>query len=263
MKTSLSFPLRLLGLSALLTPLLTACPIYRPPPPPTSPSFSLNFSYPAQADTTGLNLVAYTYAGSGANAGKPTSINPYDGYPVSGNYSSYSVPMKAQTSPAVYNPSLGTLNLGGYALDNVLSPGGLNCRAFRPAQDVALGTFTVTPADVQTCYVYFVAYSDSNGNGRPDGSEVVYMTHDVLSYADKDYTYSGASTDGKISSIGTVRQGWTLLRHSVLQPSSTPGQYKVSMTSVSADDQSIAIEMHEPSPFLTSMSLGDLTGGAK
>ena len=87
------------------------------------------------------------------------------------------------------------------------------------------------------------------------------MTHDVLSYADKDFTYSGASVDGKITTTGTVRRGWTVLRHLVLQPANAPGQYRVSMTSLPTEDLGIAIQMHEPSPFLTSMGLN--AGGAK
>ena len=90
------------------------------------------------------------------------------------------------------------------------------------------------------------------------------MTHDMLSYADKDFTYSGASADGKITTTGNVRRGWTVLRHLVLQLSSAPGQYRISMTSLPTEKLGIAIQTHEPSPFLTSMSLGGLNaGGAK
>ena len=254
MKRPLGKSLPLLSAGILLTSLLTACP--QPVPLPTSPVFNLSFNYPVQADMgAGLTLAAYTYSG----AGKVTAVNGYGGYP--GPYSTYSSPIRAATSPVTVNYNLASLYLGGFALDSLLSPSGTDCRSFRPPQDPALGTVTVTPADVKTCYVYFVAYVDSNRNGLPESSEVEYMTHDVLSYADKDFTYSGASADGKIVTTGSVRQGWTVLRHSVLQPTATPGHYRVSMTSLPPEDQGIAIQMHEPSSFLTSMGLQ--AGGAK
>ena len=248
--------LPLLSAGALLSSLLTACPQPQPVPPPTSPTFNLSFSYPAQADLgTGLTLAAYTYSG----AGKVIAVSGYGGYP--SPYGPYSSPIKAAASPVSGNYNLTSLSLGGYALDNLLLPGGTDCRSFKPPQDAALGSITVTPADAKTCSVYFVAYTDSNRNGLPESSEVRYMTHDVLSYADKDFTYSGASVDGKITTTGTVRRGWTVLRHLVLQPANAPGQYRVSMTSLPTEDLGIAIQMHEPSPFLTSMGLN--AGGAK
>ena len=254
MKQPFRKSLPLLSAGVLLSSLLTACP--QPVPLPTSPTFNLSFSYPAQADlSAGLTLAAYTYSG----AGKVTAVN---GYAYPGSYGTYSAPIKAASSPPVPGGgNLPSLYLGGYALDSLLAPNGTNCQSFKPPQDAALGTITVTPADVRTCYVYFVAYLDSNRNGLPESSEVRYMTHDVLSYADKDFTYSGASTDGKITTTGNVRRGWTVLRHLVLQPASTPGSYKVSMTSLPTEDLGIAIQMHEPSPFLTSMGLN--AGGVK
>ena len=256
--------LPLLSAGALLSSLLTACPQPQPVPPPTSPTFNLSFSYPAQADLgIGLTLAAYTYSGTG----KVIAVSGYGGYP--SPYGPYSSPIKAAASPVSGNYNLTSLSLGGYALDNLLLPGGTDCRSFKPPQDAALGSITVTPADAKTCYVYFVAYTDSNRNGLPESSEVRYMTHDVLSYADKDFTYSGASANGKLTTTGNVSRGWTVLRHLVLQPSSAPGQYRVSMTSLPTEDLGIAIQMHEPSPFLTSMgltsmSLGGLNaGGAK
>ena len=229
-------------------------------PPPTSLTFNLSFSYPAQADIApGLTLAAYTCSG----AGKVIAVSGYSGYP--SPYGPYSSPIKAAASPPVPgNYNLTSLSLGSYALDSLLLPGGTDCRSFKPPQDAALGTITVTPADAKTCYVYFVAYTDSNRNSLPESSEVRYMTHDVLSYANKNLTYSSASADGKIITTSNVRRGWTVLRHLVLQPSSAPGQYRVSMTSLPTEDLSIAIQLHELSPFLTSMSLGGLNaGGAK
>ena len=122
-------------------------------PPLTSPTFNLSFSYPAQADLgTGLALAAYTYS----DAGKVIAVSGYDGYP--SPYGPYSSPIKAAVSPPIPgNYSLTSLFLGGYALDSLLLPGNTDCRSFKPPQDAALGIITVTPADVKTCYVYFVA----------------------------------------------------------------------------------------------------------
>jgi len=133
------------------------------------------------------------------------AVSGYGGYP--SPYGPYSSPIKAAASPVSGNYNLTSLSLGGYALDNLLLPGGTDCRSFKPPQDAALGSITVTPTDAKTCYVYFVAYTDSNRNGLPESSEVRYMTHDVLSYADKDFTHSGASADGKLTTIGNVRRG--------------------------------------------------------
>ena len=143
--------LPLLSAGALLSSLLTACP--QSVPPLTSPTFNLSFSYPAQADLgTGLALAAYTYSG----AGKVIAVSGYGGYP--SPYGPYSSPIKATVSPPIPgNYNLTSLSLGGYAFDSLLLPGNTDCRSFKPPQDAALGIITVTPADVKTCYVYFVA----------------------------------------------------------------------------------------------------------
>jgi hypothetical protein len=242
MKLSKSRRIRLLGLAAVLTPVLTACPM---PPSPPPPGIGLSFSYPPKADTTDLTLAAITFS----STGQVTVVNSYGGY-----YGPYAAQVSPVAPPPV-NFKTSSLYLDGYALQNLLSPTGTNCRSFKDDQDKGLGTITVTPADVKTCYVYFIAFADGNRNNKPEAGEEVYMTHDVLSYADKDFSYSGASTDGKVSTSGSVKVGWTVLRHSVLQPASTPGGYKVTMTSVPVEDQAIAIQMHEPSNFLTSLSL--------
>ncbi len=208
-------------------------------PLPTSPTFSLNFSYPAQADTTpGLTLAAYSYTG----AGRVIAINGYGGYP--GSYGAYSSPITPATSPVPVNYNLASLYLGGYTLDSLLSPNGANCQSFRPPQDAALGSVTVTPADVKTCYVYFVAYTDSNRNGLPESSEVRYMTHDVLSYADKTVTLSFLTAAPNMKQTWNFAAGWSRAAHYVYLPDDS-ATYLRSLNS----DPVQRYELHEPTPF--------------
>ena len=115
---------------------------------------------------------------------------------------------------------------------------------------------SVTPGDVSTCDLFFVAYQDKNGDNNPTIEEERYITHDVYSYASSAFTYSMNSKDGHSTVSGTRTQGWSLVRHTVLQPSATPGKYIVTMNSVPTADESISIRLHEPTNFMTSMSLG-------
>ena len=78
----------------------------------------------------------------------------------------------------------------------------------------------------------------------------------MYSYASSAFTYSMNSKDGHSTVSGTRTQGWSLVRHTVLQPSATPGKYIVTMNSVPTADESISIRLHEPTNFMTSMSLG-------
>ncbi len=253
--------LRLLGLGALLTPFLTACP---PAPPPPPPGFSLSFRYPDGADTTGLTLAAIYFSGPG-----DVRLVGSSGY---GGYSSYSLPAAGKVSAAALKPATSpvypgngaptTLYVDGFSLQSILNSPGAPCRSFQDDAAAGMQQVTVTPPDVKTCYVYFVAFRDANGDRLPQSSEEVYSTHDVLANASSDFSYTAVSPGGRSRESGNLKTGWTLVRHTVLEPSATPGQFLVSMTSVSTADQGVAIRMHEPSDYLTSMSL-NVTGGAK
>ena len=253
--------LRLLGFGALLTPLLTACP---PVPPPPLPGFSLSFSYPDGANTTGLTLAAIYFPGPGD--GRLVGTGGYSGY------NNYSLPAASKGSAAALKPATSpvypssgaptTLYVDGYSLQSILNSTGAPCRSFQDDAAAGMQQVTVTPPDVKTCYVYFVAFKDVNGDRLPQSSEEVYSTHDVLANASSDFSYTAVSADGKSRESGSLKTGWTVVRHTVLQPSAAPGQFLVSMASVSTADQGVAIRMHEPSDYLTSMSL-TVTGGAK
>ncbi len=218
-----------MAVGALLTTVLTACPQPAPPPPP---GFTLTFSYPPQADTTGLTLAAIYF--DGPVTPKVLNVYPYQ----AGN----------QGQPAT------TLYVDGYSLKTLASnPGCLT--AFKDGEAQGMGEVSVTPADVKTCNLYFLAYRDANGDGQPQKAEEVYMTHDILSNASASFTYSYLSPDGASREIGVRGSGWTLVRHMVLQPEATPGRYQVSMNSLPVSDQAIPIQLHEPSAFFSSMSL--------
>lgn len=251
------------GAGLALTILLTACPIMPPPPPP---GVSLTFSYPDRADTSGLTLAAFYFV----SPGKVRLVG-YGGYGTGS--SGYSAPsaqtLRPATSPVMPAPANAStsLYLDGYSLQSVLTGPTDRCQSFQDDAVAGMQQITVTPSDVKTCYVYFVAFRDANGDRLPQTSEEVYMTHDVLANASSDFTYSAVSADGRSRESGSLNKGWTLVHHTVLQPSAAPGQYLVSMNSVPASDQGVAIALHEPSAYLTSMGLTSMnlkaTGGAK
>ncbi|MBB5365038.1 hypothetical protein [Deinococcus humi] len=151
----------------------------------------------------------------------------------------------------------GTLQLASYALDPLKN--NVACLApFKTGEAAGLQNVVVTPDTVKTCNVYFTLFREANGNGKPDKSEEVFNTHDIYSYADTAFSYSFSSTDGKSEERGTRVSGWSLVRHEVLQPTATPGQYRVTMNSVLAPDQGLTIRLHEPTNRLISMGLGGL-----
>jgi hypothetical protein len=97
--------------------------------------------------------------------------------------------------------------------------------------------------------------------GEASGMQsVVYLTHDIYSYANSAFTYSFTSPDSRSTESGTRTNGWSLVRHEVLQPTATPDRYVVSMNSVPTADLGIAIRMHVDSDRLTSMGV---RGGLK
>lgn len=128
--------------------------------------------------------------------------------------------------------------------------------SFATDQTQDMVNVSVTPRDVTICDLYFVAYEDKNGDSIPTIEEERYITHDVYSYASSAFTYSMTTKDGASTVQGTRTQGWSLVRHTVLQPSATPGKYIVTMNSVPTADESISIRLHEPTNFMISMSTG-------
>ncbi len=234
----------LFGGAALMS-LLTACPGPIPPPPIPNLQY-LTFRYPALPSTvnprnTFLAAIAIDTSGS-SNA--VTVVN--------------SVPLGSDSPYASPQPNTAQLPL--YNLDSLIG-GKSNC-----LQDVVKGEadgikdFKVTPEKAQTCNVYFVIYEDRDGNSSPSSAEELYITHDIMSYASSDLTYSYTSEDGSSSVSGTRSKGWSLVKHLVLQPVSTPGKYLVSMKSVPAADKTLTLTMHEPSAFYTSQSLPGTAG---
>ena len=217
--------------------LLSACTPVRPP---ADPSVPLTFRLPEAAATQNLKLAAIYFEPDGT-------------VKVLNAYSDYGAPQATERRMMLHGFDLKAL------ANNVKC-----AKPFASAEAKDMQSVTITPSSVNTCNIYFVAFEDADGDGKPTASEQRYITHDIYSFASAAFSYSMKTPDGKSTETGTRRAGWSLVRHLVLQPSSTPGQYLVSMNSVPTADENIAIVMHEPSDFMTSMSLPALpAGGAK
>lgn len=222
--------------------LLTACPGWTPPAP--NPGTTFNFTLPAPVNDANARVAAIAYLyDKGVKSVKSVgygSIEP--------------------------GSSRASLSVGGYELDELAR----NPQCFGPfkggqdTQDLDPATLTVTPGSVGTCQVFFLLYSDANGDNIPQEEEVVYDTHDQFVYADQDFSYSGQDTSTHTATeTGRRTRGWSLVRHTVIQPSATPGQYQVTMNSEKrpATDNLYAstvysVRLHEKSNFFTSMSVG-------
>lgn len=224
-----STPSLLSGALISLALLATACV----PPPPYEPGVQLNFTLPDAAASQKLQLAAVTFQGQDDGSVKMETLSGY-GY-VEG------------TTARLY--------LDGYALKQLAA----NTRCVTPfvgGESRGMQNVSVTPDTVKTCNIYFLAYQDGNGDGKPTREEERYNTHDVYGYATEAFRYSMTTADGNSTESGQRTQGWSLVRHLVLQPSATPGKYQVTMNSLPTTDQAISIRLHEPSDFMTSMSLG-------
>ncbi|SMB96260.1 hypothetical protein [Deinococcus hopiensis] len=227
--------------SAATMSVLTACPRYTPPP--MGPN--LTFTFPAITDTTNVIIAAVAFEQQADETYKPKVVaqNPI-GYSQGG-------PSNTTASLYYWGDAIGSL------------PNNAKCTTpFITGEASGKQEVTVTPNTVKTCNVYFSVYRDSNRNGTPESGEELYITHDIYSYASEAFSYRYVyAKDGNISTeTGNRTQGWSVVRHQVLQPSATPGRYQITMNSVPAEDLGIAMRMHEDSNFFTSQSL---TGGHK
>lgn len=233
-----------LGGSAALLSLLTACPQPQPPYNYTPP-VSLNVRFPDTPARQDLKLAAIYFEQT-----TPTTVT---------------LKVLAQGS---LNSGTGTVNAGrldlyGYQLDT-LKQNALCVTPFKGGETKDMQNVVVTPDTVKTCNVYFTLFNDADGNDSPTSSEELYLTHDLYGYASAAFTYSFTSPDGFSTETGSRAAGWSLVRHEVIQPSATPGQYRVSMNSLPAADQAIAIRLHEDSNRLISMGLSSgRAGGLK
>ncbi|TSA87430.1 hypothetical protein FNU79_02800 [Deinococcus detaillensis] len=228
-----------------LISLLTACP--RPTPPPPYASFNLTFKFPPLPASANLGNTYLAAIAFDADTGAISVVNSQS--------LGYGAPGGSQSN---------TVQLNLYGLDGLLNgtvygqkeAKKINCsQAFAKGEADGIKDIKVTPEGAKTCNVYFVIFEDKDGNRSPSNAEEIYMTHDIVSYASSPLTFSYGSEDGHSAVSGSRNKGWSLVRHQVLQPTSTPGQYLVSMNSAPAEDQAIAINMHVPSAFYTSQSL--------
>jgi hypothetical protein len=236
------------GGGALLMSLLTACPRITPPPPTVT---TLEFRFPEISQSANLILAAIYFV-DGSDPQQTAGVQVLNrGELTRDGRVSYGGPSSGGTVNG------GILRLDSYTLDG-LKKNAACLIPFKTGEASGLQDVVVTPDTVKTCNVYFTLFRDADGKGRPESSEEVFSTHDIYSYADTAFTYSFSSTDGKSQERGTRVSGWSLVRHEVLQPTATPGQYRVTMNSVPTADQGLTIRLHEPTNRLISMGLGAL-----
>ncbi|WP_135228973.1 hypothetical protein [Deinococcus fonticola] len=207
--------------------LLTACPR----PVPYDPPVLLTFRLPEDAPAN-LSIAAVTYQLQDNQKVEPVVLT--HGY-VGGKTASISL-FKSDLATLAKNTRCTTPFMTGEAKE--------------------MTNVTVNPSTVTTCNIHFVAYEDRNNDRFPTAEEERYITHDLYGYASSAFTYSMTTKDGKSTEKGTRTQGWSLVRHTVLQPSATPGKYVVTMNSVPVVDENLMIRLHEPTDFMTSMSMG-------
>lgn len=220
------------ALGSLVLAGLTACVDvgWRPPPPVQS----LNFSFPALGNLQDMRLAAYYFSGPTDN---PKSLRlagaGYVDAATSGHIYLYG------TEQAAADPNCTTPFVGG--------------------ETAGMLDVSVTPDWVKTCVIYFMLYEDKNRDNLPGNGEEVYVANDQYGYASEAFSYSfrtGPTQASRATESGVRRVGWSLLRHRVIEPEATPGQYKVSMNSVADDDLGIPIQMHERTDFYSSQSVG-------
>lgn len=216
----------LLAVSGLGVSLLTACP--RPAPPYVAPT-TLSFQFPAVSDPTDVRVAAV------ASLSSPNEF-------------------KVVGQGYLTGPGAATLTLYDYDLKTVADDP--RCTApFLGGETAGMGEVTVAPNTAKTCNVYFLIFRDANRDGKPTAAEELYNTHDMYSYATEAFSYRFVSPDGRSTETGTRTQGWSLVRHLVLQPSATPDRYLVSMNSVPQADEALTLRMHEPTDYFTSQGL--------
>lgn len=226
--------MRLLSVATLsggLSLLLTGC---LPTPPVPVMQNSLNFVYPDLPQNETFSLSAIYYDEKSAPHVVSTQF--------AGQNQSHLWLNQFDLDKLAADPKCTTPFLGGETAN---------------AQEVK-----VTPSTVKTCNLYFVLHRSPAqyrpADWVPSEQDVVYQTHSILSYASENFNYSLRNKAGNSTETGTRRQGWSLVRHEVMQPSATPGQYQVTMNSVAKEEESQPIRLHEKTPYFTSMSL---TGG--
>jgi hypothetical protein len=219
---------RLLGISALGMSLLTACPR---PSPPYLPSPQLTFQFPELTDLADVKLAALASEVVDGQAQLNVVSLGYLNTSSTGSVTLYGDMLKDLAA----NPNCTTPFLGG--------------------ETAGMKEVSVTPDTVRTCNVYFLIFRDADRDGKPTASEELYSTHDLYSYATAKFDYRFVSPGGSSTETGSRAEGWSLVRHQVLQPTATPGRYLVSMNSVPQADEALTLRMHEKTDYFTSQGL--------
>jgi hypothetical protein len=224
---------RLIVGGALLMTSLSSCWRWFNPPEPAK-YVTLNFQFPTLNADEAKNayLAAYYYD-------SPTTINVLQQQQLGGYGNSGS--------------AISSTTLSLYGFEAVLKPEVKCSTPFVGGETNNRANVVVTPDSVNTCNVYFAIYRN-NGTNKPDTSRL-YSSNDFYGNATSDFTYSMTSPDGKSSESGTRKLGWSLVRHTVLEPSSAPGTYLVTQNSAPDADLALPIRLQVPTNGLISMNL--------
>ena len=211
-------------------------------PPQPAKYVTLNFQFPALSadEAKTAYLAAYYYD-------TPTTIKVLQQQPI-GAYS-YSSP----GYPNAGGP-LNSATLSLYSFESLLNADTKCSNPFVGGETKDRANVVVTPSSVNTCNVYFAIYNNTDTN-KPDTSNRSYATNDFYGYATSDFTYSMTTLDGTTSESGTRKQGWTVVRHTVLEPSATPGRYLVTQNSAPESDLALPIRLQAPTNGLVSQNV--------
>ncbi len=217
----------------LCAPLLGSCWLIFPSPPPPPASINLSFTLPEiPAAAQGKAYLGVFWYDKDANA-----------YPFG-------------SSQAV-NGTETKLYLYGYELQSLESNPKFQLSLLEgEARD--LSATNLSGADgVRTGTLYPFIWNDVTANGKYDplSDKVLFDTNDLISYTNKDFSYSfeGNHNGTAFRQSGKRRQGWTHVRHLVI--SGAAGN-EVSWNSLAADSPSLyQLRMKEPTDFASSMEV--------
>ncbi|MBC7646179.1 MAG: hypothetical protein H7095_03560 [Pseudopedobacter sp.] len=234
----------------LCAPLLGSCWLIFPAPPPSPPSLFLSFGVPEIPSVAVGNayLGVFWY---------DAEANPYP--VVTSRLEGNMVPLEGRLSPPP--PPSGFTGretfISGYELQKLQeNPKFLLSLQQGEARDK--GVSQLGGADgARTGTLYPFVWQDLLVNGKfdPVNDKILFDTNDVISYANKDFSYSfdGNSSGISFRETGKRRQGWTHVHHFVL--TGTSGN-ELTWNSLATNSPSLyKMRLKEPTDVVSSMEV--------
>lgn len=233
----------------LCAPLLGSCWLIFPSPPPPPPSLNLSFTVPeVPVAARGNAYIGIFWYDDKANpflvvSGKvdASQVSPQSGY-------SYTPSSRVQGRE---------IFLSGAELKQIQeNPKFLLSLPQGEARDK--GVTQLEGADgARTGTLYPLVWHDTLANGKfdPLNDKVLFETNDVISYANKDFSYSfdGNSSGKTFRETGKRRQGWTHVRHFVLTGASGN---ELTWNSLATDNPALyKLRLKEPTNVVGSMEV--------